>query len=143
MFKCIIFMSKMSLYSTVTDDFFIFVPIVISFFTTSFPMVWCILTITTMMLVINSTSVAAMTRIMWLVTTLVTCNNIFFGIATSLVGQDWRFFIKRSLFFSATIQEDIKLVLNTVVLSCSHARYCCCSSIFEAWEVVNVFSCLY
>jgi len=52
------------------------------------------------------------------------------------VGWDWCFFIKSSLFYSATRRHEISFEYLLKL----HSRYCCCMIIFEAWKVENVSS---
>ena len=65
-------------------------------------------------------------------------DNIAFTLEnrSNLVGRDYWFLIKSSLFCLTTRRHDInsKYFLNL------RSRYCYCRSTFEAWNVVKVFS---
>ena len=65
-------------------------------------------------------------------------DDIAFSSRNSLdvVGRDWWFLIKNSLFCLVTRRHDI----NPKDFVNIHSRYCCCRSTFEAWNVVKVFS---
>ena len=58
------------------------------------------------------------------------------GNGSDLEGRDWWFIIKSSLFCSTTKTHDI----NSKYFVNLHSRYYYCSSTFEAWNVVKVFS---
>ena len=65
-------------------------------------------------------------------------NDIWFTSRNGVepVGGDWWFLNRSSLFCSATRRHDISFEYFSNLRS----RYCCCKSIFKAWNLVNVFS---
>ena len=73
-------------------------------------------------------------------TTMTSISSIYIlfilGNGVEPVGRDWWFLNKSSLFCSTTRRHDI----SSEYFSNLHSRYCYCRSLFEAWNVVNVFS---
>lgn len=73
-------------------------------------------------------------------TTMTSISSIYIpftlGNGVEPVGRDWWFLNKSSLFCSTTRRHDIssEYFLNL------RSQYCCCRSIFEAWNAVKVFS---
>jgi hypothetical protein len=57
------------------------------------------------------------------------------GNGLEFVGCDWWFFIKNSLFYSATIKHEISFEYLLKL----HSLYCCCKIIFEAWKSIEYF----